>query len=107
MNRALLTLGFAAACVGLTACADGYYGGDYGPRHAAYYEHHPIGYEGYYDGHYGPFYDGYWGDGGQFYYSTGEGQPFVVDRENHFRRDSYGGYAPFRGGMHVGVRRGG
>ena len=103
MNRVFLAIGLGAACISLMGCADDYYGGDYGPRHRAYYQHHPVGYEGYYDGYYGQVYDGYWGDGGAFYYSTGEGRPYVVDREHHFRRDAYDGYRPFRGGVYVGV----
>jgi hypothetical protein len=99
MKRLIVALGLSVACAGMAGCADDYYG----PRQHGFYEHHPIGYEGYYDGHYGAVYDGYWGDGGAFYYSTGEGSPYVADSGGHFRRDAYDGYAPFHGG----VRRGG
>jgi len=103
MKRLLTALTFSAAALSLVACADGYYGGmDHG-RHYAAYEHHPTGYDGYYDGFYGPFYDGYWGDGG-FYYSTGEGHPYVRDEGNHFRSAPAEGMSPFHGGigLHVG-----
>ena len=104
MNRALVALAAAGALVGLAGCADGYYGSDYGHRRVAYYENHPVGYDGYYDGHYGPFYDGYWSDGGTFYYSTGEGRPYVADREGHFRREGGDGYTNFHGGRYTGDR---
>lgn len=103
MKRMLLALALTGALTGLGACADSYYGGDNGPRHYRYYDHNPVSYEGYYDGYYGRVHDGYWGDGGVFYYSTGEGQPYVVDRGRHFRRDAYEGYRPFRGGIYVDV----
>jgi hypothetical protein len=101
MNRILLALGFGAAVIGLSACAEDYGG----PRHYAAYDHNPIGYDGFYDGYYGPFYDGYWGDGG-FYYSTGEGRPYVRDDGNHFRHESGAGMTPFHGGVHIRAGRG-
>src|ERR1700761_9550505 len=97
MKPLIIALSIGAACAGLAACAD-----DYGPRGGvAYYEHHPVGYDGYYDDFYGPFYDGYWGDGG-FFYSTGPGVPFVIDSGNHFRHENAAGFHSFHGGMHRG-----
>jgi len=103
MNRFLLALSAAAACAGLGACVDD----NYYPRQAAdFYVHHPVAYDGYYDDFYGNVYDGYWGDEG-FYYSMGEGQPFAVDRANHFRHEDGGqGFHAFHGGVHSGGARG-
>lgn len=104
MKRLLLALSLGAAVLGVSACA-GAYGPDSG-RGLAYYDHGPIGFDGFYDDAYGPFYDGYWGDGG-FYYSTGEGRPYQLDRGNHFRHDAFDGFHAFHGGMHAGAMRGG
>lgn len=94
MKRIILALTFGAACAGLGACAeDGYY---YGP-HDHYYSHRPVAYDGWYDGYYGPIYDGYWGDGG-FYYSTGEGRPYVLDRDGHFGHEGREGWSEIHGG---------
>ncbi len=106
MKRILLVLSLGVAAAGLGACADDYYGGGYGHGYGyndgpGFYAYHPIGYDGFYDDAYGPFYDGYWGDGG-FYYSTGEGRPYVLDRDNHFRHESGEGFHAFHGGMHMG-----
>jgi len=100
MKRVLFALSLGAAVLGVSACADGYYGG---PRAGvAYYDHGPIGFDGYYDDAYGPFYDGYWGDGG-FYYSTGEGRGYQLDRANHFRHEASDGFHAVHGGVHAGA----
>lgn len=94
MKRVLIALSFGAACIGLSACADDYYG-----PHRYAYEHGPVGYDGYYDNFYGPVYDGYWGDDG-FYYSTGDGRPYVRDDGGHFRHEGGSGFVEFHGGLH-------
>ncbi len=98
VKSALVALTSSAAALSLGACAD-----YYGPRGGGvvYYDHGPVGFDGYYDDYYGPFYDGYWGDGG-FYYSTGEGRGYQLDRGNHFRRDKVDGYHSIHGGVHAG-----
>lgn len=103
MKRLLFALSLGAACIGAAGCEGAYYGADGGHHRLYAYEHGPIGYDGFYDNYYGPFYDGYWGDGG-FYYSTGEGRPYQLDRGNHFRHDSFDGFSPFHGGIHRGPR---
>lgn len=101
MKRPFLALCIAGlAAAGLSACADGHYSGAPRGSGVAYYEHGPVGFDGYYDDSYGPFYDGYWGDGG-FYYSTGEGRPYQLDRANHFRHDAAGGFHGVHGGVHA------
>lgn len=106
MKRTLIALSLGAALIGVSACASGYYGPGPGPQGGVFYEHNPVAYDGYYDDFYGPFYDGYWGDGG-FYYSTGEGRPYVRDEGNHFRHESMDGMHSFHGGMHTGGGHGG
>jgi hypothetical protein len=56
-----------------------------------------AGYDGYYDDYYGPFYDGYWGNDGFFYYSGGEGRPFLRDEGHHFRREAGEGFHAVHG----------
>ena len=103
MKRTLIALGAGIAMLGLGGCAEGYYDQAGG---GVYYEHSPSGYDGFYDDFYGPFYDGYWGDGG-FWYSTGEGRPYQLDRDNHFRHEGWDGGHAFHGGMRMGGGHGG
>jgi len=79
----------ATTLLGASACAS--YDEGYGYR-----DHHRgrvavSYYDGYYDGYYGPVRDGYWGGDSFFYYRTGRGGPWIVDRGNHFRRDMFDG----------------
>jgi hypothetical protein len=87
----------ALAALGLTACAEGYYG-PYGGGGMAYY-----------DDFYGPYYDGYWGPDGFFYYRDHRdgGRRFHRDEGHHFQHapmqgfhgvHAHGGFHGFHGG---------
>src|ERR1700745_2545657 len=81
MKRVLLA---ACAALGVTACAEGYYG-PYGGGGMAYY-----------DDFYGPYYGGYWGSDGMCYYGDA-GRHFHRDEAHHFQ------HAPMQGfhGVHA------
>ena len=87
--------------IGLTACAEDYYGPPAG--------YADVDYDAYYDGHYGPFYGGYWGPDA-FYYSDRGGHHFHRDAGGHFRRsggagfNAIHGHAPMAGGHGQGLR---
>jgi hypothetical protein len=85
MRKMLIALGAAGLAMTVSACAD--YG--YGPHRGG---PEAMAYDGYYDDFYGPFYDGYWGDDGAFWYTLGEGRPFVRDEHGHFRHDGPQGF---------------
>ena len=53
-------------------------------------------YDGWYDGYYGPVHEVYWGDDRFFYYRAGPRGPWIVDRDNHFRRDRFAGGHSFQ-----------
>jgi hypothetical protein len=72
MKRILLA---ALAALGVSACAEDYYG-PYGGGGMAYY-----------DDFYGPYYGGYWGPDTVFYYRNGPHHPFVRDEGHHFHHD--------------------
>ncbi len=55
------------------------------------------GYAAYYDGFYGPIRNGYWASTNEYYYSTGEGRPFIRDDGGHFRPVMVAGFHPIEG----------
>jgi hypothetical protein len=76
MKRVLLA---ALAALGVSACAEDYYG-PYGGGGVAYY-----------DDFYGPYSDGYWGPDGYFWYGGGRGHPYFRDEGHHFHHQPRGG----------------
>ena len=102
MKRVLLA---ACAALGITACAEGYYG-PYGGGGLAYY-----------DDFYGPYYDGYWGPDEVFYFRRDHDRRFERDEAHHFRHapmqgfhgvQAHAGFHGMRGGgMHEGGMHGG
>jgi len=103
MKKPLIAISLSLGLLGLTACADGPYGGP-GPGRGVYGPE-PVAYDGYYDDFYGPFYDGYWADDGGFYYSDAPGHPYRRDTAGHFRRDAASGFHAVHG-TGAGHRRG-
>jgi hypothetical protein len=87
--------GVLAATLAASACATYDDGPRYGNRHHVRTNVSVGFYDGWYDGYYGPVHDGYWGDDRFFYYRAGPRGPWIVDRDNHFRRDRFDGGRSF------------
>jgi hypothetical protein len=89
----------AIAALGVSACAEDYYG-PYGGGGMAYY-----------DDYYGPYYGGYWGPDAVFYYRSDPRRPYVRDEGHHFHHDpaqglhgvqAHPGFHGFAHGGHAG-----
>ena len=82
-SLALLTVSLMLAAIAAGCEAGSYQEADYyGPGYYGPYD------DVYYDGFYGPYPGGYWGDGGIFFYSDGNGH-YDRDDGNHFRHRAF------------------